>query len=118
MADYIIGAFNTHFFSGVGKHDLQIIGNIISNEGFDIVALQEITRREALNSLLGRLPKYWTGVQETPLTSTAEVDDTVLEEGENPSKEKTMLHLGMLSCGIPIVFVNVRKTEALKYLTK
>jgi endonuclease/exonuclease/phosphatase family metal-dependent hydrolase len=94
MSDYVIGSFNTHFFSGVGKHDLQIIANIILNEGLDIVALQEVTRQEALISLLGRLPQYWTGVQETPLTSMAEADDTVLEEGEDPPKEKKHASLG------------------------
>jgi endonuclease/exonuclease/phosphatase family metal-dependent hydrolase len=94
MADYIIGSFNTHFFSGVNKHDLQIFANIIFDERFDIIALQEITRPEALNSLLGRLPQYWKGVQETPPSFVPEEDDTVSEENETPSKERKHASLG------------------------
>jgi endonuclease/exonuclease/phosphatase family metal-dependent hydrolase len=94
MADYIIGSFNTHFFSGVGKHDLQVFANIISEEKFDIIALQEITRPEALNSLLGRLPKYWKGEQKTPPSFMPEEDDTVPDESETSSKERKHASLG------------------------
>lgn len=52
---YIIGSFNMHEFSGTGKHDLNTLANIILSENFDIVALQEIKRIEALNSLKSRL---------------------------------------------------------------
>jgi len=62
---YLIGSFNTHHFSGVGKHDIGILADIILGERFDIVALQEVKRPEALNLLKKRLPG-WDGCHGRP----------------------------------------------------
>jgi endonuclease/exonuclease/phosphatase family metal-dependent hydrolase len=91
---YKIGSFNTHFFSGVGNHDLQIFANIILDEQLDVVSIQEITRPEALKSLLGRLPSWWTGCQETPRSIAAEEDDTVPEKDDPPIKARSHASLG------------------------
>jgi endonuclease/exonuclease/phosphatase family metal-dependent hydrolase len=55
---YIIGSFNIREFTGVGKHDLGIIANIILGEHFDIVALQEVFKQKALDYLKMRLPGW------------------------------------------------------------
>lgn len=52
---YIIGSLNTHNFTGVGKHDISKIADIILSEQFDIVALQEVRRSEAIELLKRRL---------------------------------------------------------------
>jgi endonuclease/exonuclease/phosphatase family metal-dependent hydrolase len=70
---YIIGSFNTRNFTGVGKHDINKMAEIIKGERFDIVALQEILRPEALSSLLKRLPG-WAGKQEQPHSLYQETD--------------------------------------------
>ena len=57
---YIIGSLNTHHFTGIGKHDVSKIADIILKERFDIVALQEVRRREAIELLISRLPG-WAG---------------------------------------------------------
>jgi endonuclease/exonuclease/phosphatase family metal-dependent hydrolase len=57
---YTIGSFNTRQFSGVGTHDIGIMADIILSERFDIVALQEVKRQEALELLKKRLPG-WDG---------------------------------------------------------
>jgi endonuclease/exonuclease/phosphatase family metal-dependent hydrolase len=69
---YIIGSFNLQNFSGKDRKDLDVIANIITTERLDIIALQEVLRPEALNSLLRRLPYYWEGVQCSPRTSKEE----------------------------------------------
>jgi endonuclease/exonuclease/phosphatase family metal-dependent hydrolase len=55
---YTIGSFNTCRFTGVGRHDIAILADIILLERFDIVALQEVFRPEALNLLKRRLPGW------------------------------------------------------------
>ena len=55
---YIIGSFNTCRFTGTGKHDIGILSDIILSERFDIIALQEVFRPEALNLLKKRLPGW------------------------------------------------------------
>ena len=62
---YIIGAFNTHEFSGVGKHDIGVLADIILTERFDIVALQEVMSPVALDLLKRRLPG-WEGCHGKP----------------------------------------------------
>jgi endonuclease/exonuclease/phosphatase family metal-dependent hydrolase len=62
---YIIGSFNTHEFTGVGKHDIGILADIILSERFDIVALQEVFRPGALDLLKRRLPG-WEGCHGRP----------------------------------------------------
>lgn len=57
---YIIGSLNTHHFTGIGKHDISKIADIILSERFDVVALQEVRRREAIELLKRRLPG-WNG---------------------------------------------------------
>lgn len=57
---YTIGSFNTHELTGFGKHDYDLLANIILKEGFDILALQEIKRAEAIEPLKSRL-RYWEG---------------------------------------------------------
>jgi endonuclease/exonuclease/phosphatase family metal-dependent hydrolase len=59
---YTIGSFNMRHFSGIGTHDLNIIAEIIRDGSFDIVALQEVKRPEAVTYLLNanRLPN-WSG---------------------------------------------------------
>jgi endonuclease/exonuclease/phosphatase family metal-dependent hydrolase len=94
MGSYNIGSFNTHFFSGVGKHNLDTFAKIVCDESLDIIALQEITREEALTSLLRRLPQYWKGKQKSPPSFKPEEDDTTLEEGEVQSKERKHSSLG------------------------
>lgn len=57
---YVIGSLNARHFSGLGTHDIGKIAEIILGEGFDVVALQEVKRREAISFLLQRLPG-WEG---------------------------------------------------------
>ena len=57
---YIIGSLNTRHFSGVGTHNENKMAEIILSEQFDIVALQEVKRKEAIDYLLQRLPG-WAG---------------------------------------------------------
>jgi endonuclease/exonuclease/phosphatase family metal-dependent hydrolase len=71
---YRIGSFNLLNFSGRTEKDLDTIANIITNEQFDIVALQEVLRPEALTMLLRRLPWYWEGRQSSPRSSKEELE--------------------------------------------
>lgn len=58
---YRIGSLNCLNF-GVGYNkNIQTFADIIINEQFDIVALQEIKRKEAVDMILRRLPNYWNG---------------------------------------------------------
>ena len=68
---YIIGSFNTQYFTGTGKHDIGLLADIILSERFDIVALQEVSRPEALDQLKRRLPDYWEGYHGRPGNSRA-----------------------------------------------
>lgn len=62
---YRIGSFNCLNFSGgnvsKSRKDVQTIANIIRNEQFDIVALQEVKNQEALNMILKQLGPQWAG---------------------------------------------------------
>ncbi|GHV52252.1 hypothetical protein AGMMS49579_09230 [Spirochaetia bacterium] len=71
---YTIGSFNLLNFSGRTEKDLDAIATIIASEQFDIVALQEVLRPEALTMLLRRLPWYWEGRQSTPRSSKEELE--------------------------------------------
>jgi endonuclease/exonuclease/phosphatase family metal-dependent hydrolase len=62
---YIIGSFNTCRFTGIGRHDIGVLADIILSERFDIVALQEVFRPDALNLLKRRLPG-WEGCHGRP----------------------------------------------------
>ena len=64
---YVIGSWNTRHFSGVGTHDTGKIAEVILSEGFDIVALQEVKRAEAIEFLKRRLPE-WEGCHGQPRT--------------------------------------------------
>lgn len=80
---YKIGSFNTHNFSGKTDRDVNKMANIIKNENFDIVALQEILDEVALESLLKRLP-HWVGKQISPASFVKDaVDD---KERKNAGK--------------------------------
>lgn len=57
--EYIIGSLNAKRFTGVGKHDINKIAEIIVTECFDIIALQEVMRAQALDYLVRRLPQGW-----------------------------------------------------------
>jgi endonuclease/exonuclease/phosphatase family metal-dependent hydrolase len=85
---YIIGSFNTRNFTGVGKHDINKMAEIIKRERFDIVALQEILRPEALSSLLKRLPG-WTGKQEQPHSSYQETDHNTDDDSAGNNQQAT-----------------------------
>ncbi len=58
---YRIGSFNCCNLGRDSNKDIGIIANIICEENFDIVALQEIKGEKALQRILNRLPKYWCG---------------------------------------------------------
>jgi endonuclease/exonuclease/phosphatase family metal-dependent hydrolase len=52
-------------FTGVGKHDIGKLADIFLTEHFDIIALQEVFRPEAVDILLKRLPG-WKGSHGRP----------------------------------------------------
>lgn len=58
---YRIGSLNCLNFGQGSDKDVEIFSNIIYNERFDIVALQEIKSQYALERILNRLPPQWTG---------------------------------------------------------
>jgi len=64
---YIIGSWNTQHFTGreKGAHDIDMMAHIILSEGFDIIALQEVMRPEAVQLLKKRLPG-WEGCHGDP----------------------------------------------------
>jgi endonuclease/exonuclease/phosphatase family metal-dependent hydrolase len=63
---YIIGSFNTHEFGNNRiSHDIDIMANIIFEEGFDIVALQEVYSQVEIDSLKNRL-HGWEGCHGNP----------------------------------------------------
>lgn len=59
---YKIGSFNCLNLGVGASKDIQTFADIIKNEKFDIVALQEIKGQKALDRILAWLPGYWEGV--------------------------------------------------------
>lgn len=59
---YKIGSFNCLNLSITSSKNLYKFADIIMNEGFDIIALQEVKGQYALNRLLSILPDYWVGL--------------------------------------------------------
>jgi len=69
MNKYRIGSFNLCKFSNVSKKDLDMICRIVKDNQIDILAIQEITKKEALTQLLNTLDfsrKRWNGCWEAP----------------------------------------------------
>ena len=58
---YTIGSFNTNFLNyNTSSHPkIDNVALIIKHEGFDVVALQEVCRAEALSELCNKLPGNW-----------------------------------------------------------
>ena len=68
---YKIGSFNMYKFHAFEsddeiRKDLKKISNIIYEEAFDIVALQEIFSEQAMNRLIKELGNNWDGRWESP----------------------------------------------------
>lgn len=61
-----IGSFNLYKFSANSDKDLSCIANIIRDAKVDILAIQEIFSRQALNNLLIYLGTNWEGSWESP----------------------------------------------------
>jgi len=59
---YRIGSFNCLNFGRASQKDLQVFVDIIQRERFDIVALQEIKGKKALDMILNRLGLSWQGM--------------------------------------------------------
>lgn len=59
--EYKIGSWNLRHFSHTGTHDMRKIAEVITKEGFDVIALQEVKTREAVQYLLKKMPSYWQG---------------------------------------------------------
>jgi hypothetical protein len=93
---YIIGSFNTRNF-GAGNHDINLIARIIESEGFDIVALQEVIRPEAFESLKQRLPG-WDGRHAKPGISNNGFGTYIQGFGYLWNKRRIM------ECDQPIIF--------------
>ncbi|WP_010256927.1 hypothetical protein [Treponema primitia] len=83
---YRIGSFNMLNFSGKTQKDLDVITNIIVSEQFDIIALQEVLRPEALTMLLRRLPLYWEGSQASPRSNKSELE--FFNDGDNTNEQQ------------------------------
>lgn len=66
---YVIGSFNMRHFSGVGTHNINKIAEIIRNENFDIVAMQEVKRQMPIDLLKKRLPG-WEGYHGKSMSDT------------------------------------------------
>ena len=58
--NYIVGSLNARHLSGVGTHDIRKMAEIIISEHFDILALQEVKKRKAIELLKNYLPN-WEG---------------------------------------------------------
>lgn len=74
---YKIGSFNMYKYQAYRSDDeikknLDIIANIIISEAFDIVALQEIFSKRAMENLLNRLGPNWIGSWDSPNSRTAQ----------------------------------------------
>lgn len=59
---YKIGSFNCLNFAMASSKDVQVFVDLILDEQFDIIALQEIKGQSALNRILNRLPENWKGI--------------------------------------------------------
>lgn len=74
---YKLGSFNMYKFQAYRaddeiKKDLDNIAYIISNEGFDIVAMQEIFDERPMNMILARLGGRWKGAWAKPNSRSAQ----------------------------------------------
>lgn len=74
---YRIGSFNMYKFQAYRSDDeirknLDKIASIIQKERFDIIALQEIFSKQAMDRLLERLGPSWTGAWDSPRARTAQ----------------------------------------------
>lgn len=72
--EYRIGSFNCQKFAYAQKKNVDIFAKIIEDEKFDIVALQEITRKEALLTILNALNHggdKWRGAIDTKVNEYA-----------------------------------------------
>ena len=63
--EYIIGSLNCCRLGTAKKHDYDTLANIVVSERFDIIALQEVFKPEALEPLRIRLPN-WEMCHERP----------------------------------------------------
>lgn len=73
---YKLGSFNMYKFQAYRsdneiRKDLDAIANIICNERFDIVAMQEIYSETAMNLILRRLGSKWEGAWGQPNSHSA-----------------------------------------------
>ena len=68
---YKIGSFNCLNFGMGATKDVQIFADIILNELFDVVALQEIKGQYALDRVLKVLPDYWCGIADNEVNDYA-----------------------------------------------
>ena len=73
---YKIGSFNCLNLGMGASKDIQMFADIILNEKFDIVALQEIKGQSALNRVLSRLPMYWKGIADSEVNDYAFIWNT------------------------------------------
>lgn len=74
---YRIGSFNMYKYQAYRSDDeikknIDTIANIIVSEAFDIVALQEIFSKVAMQNLLYRLGPNWAGRWDSPQAATAQ----------------------------------------------
>lgn len=80
---YKIGSFNCCNFKNFDYKDIQCFADIISKEQFDIIALQEIHGKYALQSILSRLGNKWTGVADDTVNDYAFIWNTTRFELAN-----------------------------------
>ena len=83
---YKIGSFNCLNLGMGASKDVQMFADIILNEEFDIVALQEIKGQSALNRVLARLPMYWKGIADSEVNDYAFIWNTRRFELANASE--------------------------------
>lgn len=62
---YRIGSFNCLKFSHISDKDTKIFSRIIDEENLDVIALQEITNKNAVDLILKGLPSYWRGCHDS-----------------------------------------------------
>lgn len=65
---YKIGSFNCLNLGMGASKEIQLFADIILNEGFDIIALQEVKGQNVLNRIINRLPSYWKGIADDDAT--------------------------------------------------
>lgn len=83
---YKIGSFNCLNLGMGASKDIQTFADIILNEKFDIVALQEIKGQSALNRVIARLPMYWKGIADNSVNDYAFLWNTRRFELANASE--------------------------------